>query len=270
VSVAPFEPVYPTEQPSEQPAARPSRWLAVLVEVLVCLAVAVVIAGLGAPIGLLWRAVAPRVELVQTDYGPYPMEAEPEGYIADEGWFILIAIGAGLALAVLVWFVFRRHRGALMLVALAVGSVGGSVLAAWLGNRVGLAEYERLIEQAPVGTHIFRQPRVRLADVGLYFGWIPRVRGVVLVQALVAAALYTGFAGFSYSPSLRPGRDEPPPMGDAHPVPMPPPDHGEPAPSAVSWDSPSSPDQAASPESPGPSAAAQPLDVATRAQREDD
>jgi hypothetical protein len=234
----------------------------------VCLAAAIVIAGLGAPIGLLWRAVAPRVELVQTDYGPYPLDPAPEGYVADEGWFILIAIGAGLALAVLVWFLLRPYRGAMMLVAVVAGSIGGSVLAAWLGHEVGLAEYERLIEQAPVGTHIFRQPRVRLADVGLYYGWIPRVRGVVLVQALVAAALYTAFAGFSYSPSLRPGRDEPPPVGDAYPVPALP-VYGEPA-TPVSWGSPSYPDPAASPESPEPSAAAPPLDAATRAQREDD
>jgi hypothetical protein len=282
VSVAPFEPVFPAQQPAERPSARPSRWRAILAEALVCLAVAVVIAGLGAPIGLLWRAVAPRVELVQTDFGPYPLEPEPEGYVADEGWFILIAVAAGLALAVLVWFVVRRYRGAPMLLALAAGSVGGSVLAAWLGHRVGLAEYQRLIEQAPVGTHIFRQPNIRLADVGLYWGWIPRVRGIVLIQALVASALYTGFAGFSYSPSLRPGHDESelPPgdgaAGGAADVPLGdgaadvPPRGAEPAPAAVSWDSPSYPGPAGSPEPPEPSAAAPPLDVAARAQREDD
>ncbi len=183
------------------PAARgAARRRSILVEALVCLAAAVVIAGLGAPIGLVWRAVAPKVELVQTQYGPYPLQPEPEGYIADEGWFIFIAIGAGIVLALLAWFLLRRYRGAGMVAALAVGSVGGSVLAAWLGHRIGLSTYNRLINSAPAGTHIFRPARLRLTDVGLWFGFIPRVRGIVMIQALVATALYTACAGFSYSP----------------------------------------------------------------------
>ena len=200
MTVAPFEPA------PEAPATGRAR--SILVEALVCLAAAVVIAGLGAPIGLLWRAVAPKVELVQTEYGPYPLQPEPEGYVADEGWFIFIAVGAGILVALLTWFLLRRCRGAAMVAALAVGSVGGSVLAAWLGHRIGLSTYNRLIDSAPVGTHIFRPARLRLTDVGLWHGFIPRVRGIVLIQALVATALYTACAGFSYSPSLRPETDE--------------------------------------------------------------
>src|SRR5262249_57442771 len=118
VSVGPFESA-PEVAPTASGAARPRP---ILIEALVGVIAAVVIAGLGAPIGLLWRAVAPKVELVQTDYGPYPVEPEPEGYVANEGWFVLIAIGAGLVLAMLVWFIFRRYRGAPMLAALAIGS----------------------------------------------------------------------------------------------------------------------------------------------------
>jgi hypothetical protein len=200
VTVAPYEPA------PEAHAA--GRGRSILLEALVCLAAAVVVAGLGAPIGLLWRAVAPKVELVQTQYGPYPLQPEPEGYIADEGWFIFIAIGAGIVVALLTWFLLRRFRGAGMVAALAVGSVGGSVLAAWLGHRIGLSDYNRLIGTASPGTHIFRPARLRLTDVGLWWGFIPRVRGIVLIQALVATALYTACAGFSYSPSLRPETDE--------------------------------------------------------------
>ena len=46
-------------------------------------------AALGAPVGL-WSWIAPKVELVQTQYGPYPIEGEPEGYFADDGWFMII------------------------------------------------------------------------------------------------------------------------------------------------------------------------------------
>jgi hypothetical protein len=216
-----------------------------LVEALVCLATAMVIAGLGAPIGLLWRAVAPKVELVQTEYGPYPLQPEPEGYIADEGWFIFIAVGAGILVALLIWFLLRRYRGAGMVAALAVGSVGGSVLAAWLGHKIGLSTYNRLINSAPTGTHILRPARLRLTDVGLWFGFIPRVRGIVLIQALVATALYTACAGFSYSPSLRPETDE---LPDVQLVP--------------NWDSPGWPGPTAAPAPPA-AAAGEPTPDAT-------
>jgi len=249
-----------TAEPADQPpadqwtvqATGPApdrRWM--VVEGVVSLVTAIAIAGLGAPLGLLWRAIAPRVELVQTEYGPYPLDAEPEAYVADEGWFIFIAIAAGVLFAVLAWIVLRRFRGPAMLVALVAGSIGGSVLAAWLGHRIGLPQYERLVQNAPSGTHIFRPVRVRLSDVGLYFGFLPRVRGVVLLQALVAAALYTAFAGFSYSPSLRPERA---PVDPAQPI---------------SWGSPAPQDPAAVPESPAPGAEGQPLDVTWRAQQED-
>jgi hypothetical protein len=43
------------------------------------------------------------------------------------------------------------------------------------------------------------------------------VQGIVLAQGLVAAALYTALAGFSYSPTLTPGR-EPEPTPEAEPA----------------------------------------------------
>jgi hypothetical protein len=175
-----------------------------IVEAVVSVAFAVAVAALGLPLGLLWRAVAPKVELVQTAYGPYPLEPEPEGYIADDGWFIFLAVGAGIVLALLAWFALRRFRGPALMAALALGSVVGSVLAAWFGHRVGLPAYQRTIAEAQVGSHFFRQPNLRLTDVGLWFGVIPRVRGIVLIQALVATALYTACAGFNYSPTLQP------------------------------------------------------------------
>jgi hypothetical protein len=265
MSVAPYEPVYPqhADEPADPARRRPR---SVVVEIVVSLVTGVVIAGLGAPIGLLWRAVAPRVELVQTDYGPYPLDAEPEGYIGDDGTFLFIAVGAGVVFAVLVWFLLRRFRGPIMLAALVLGSVGGSVLAAWVGHRVGLATYQRLVDHAPAGTHFKRLPNLRLSDVGLWFGFVPRVRGIVLVQGLVAAALYTACAGFAYSPDLRLDGDgvyEGPAGPAAGPL------DAEGASAPVSWDSPDRTDQTAPPAPPALHAADLPPDEAWRAPRAD-
>ena len=158
MNVAPHEPVFQPDPaaPTQQPAGNRSLG----VQLLACLTVATVIAGLGAPLGLLWSAVAPKVELMQTEYGPYPVDGQPEGYVADEGWFMGIAVAAGIVFAALVWLVLRRFRGPLMLTALVAGCIGGAVLAAWLGHQIGLAEYERLIREAAPGTKILRPVRL--------------------------------------------------------------------------------------------------------------
>ena len=159
-------------------------------EILIALAVAAVIALLGAPIGLLWRVVAPTVELVKTPYGWYPTAEEPEGFVADDGWFAIIGAGAGLALAIVIWLTLRRSRGPAVLLGLAVGSFACAVFAQWLGHRIGLAEYHRVVHAAVDGAKVHRLPQLR-------------IDGVKLVQPMVAVAGYTLFAAFHYSPTLQ-------------------------------------------------------------------
>ncbi|MEV0130017.1 DUF2567 domain-containing protein [Dactylosporangium sp. NPDC050688] len=198
MSIAPIEPIDQPELPEPSPPRRRSPGL----EVLFGLVVAVVVAALGAPIGLLWSWVAPEVELVQTQYGPYPVEGEPEGYFADDGWFMIIGALAGVVLAVAAWIVLRRYRGPIVLAGLVIGSAAGAALAAWLGNKIGYAHYLDLVEHAPAGTHIFRPAKVRAGEAGLLYGVIPWVQGSLLIQAIAAAVVYTGLAGFHASPTL--------------------------------------------------------------------
>jgi hypothetical protein len=170
-------------------------WPLIRAEARCALLVAASIASLGVPLGLIWWAVAPRVELVSTSGGWYPVSEEPEGYVADDGWFALISACAGLVLAILVWRLVRRHRGPAMVLALAGGSILAALLAEWLGHRVGLGSYLRQLEEAEVGTRVFRQPELRM-------------NGLLLVQAFVAIALYTLIAAFHYDPSLCSAPDE--------------------------------------------------------------
>ncbi|MET7422922.1 DUF2567 domain-containing protein [Dactylosporangium sp. NPDC005555] len=240
VSIAPIEPI---DQPELPKPSTPPRGRSLGQEVLFGLVATVAVAALGAPVGLIWSWIAPKVELVQTQVGPYPIEGEPEGYFADDGWFMIIGAVAGILLAVTAWFVLRRYRGPFILAGLVIGSAAGAALAAWLGNKIGYAHYLDLVEHAPVDTRIFRPAKVRAGEAGLLYGVIPWVKGSLLVQALAAAVIYTCLAGFHTSPTLTwetdpdaefyPGQPYPhpghdhlaygPPPADGHPTYGPPP-----------------------------------------------
>jgi hypothetical protein len=190
--------------PFPEPAAAPARRrVGLRQELLLGLAVAAALAALGLPLGLLWRALAPKVEFVMTEAGATPMQPEPEGFVADDGWYAIITFAAGVLAAILVWLVFRRRRGPIMLLALVVGSIAAGVLTAWLGRHIGYAHYRELFAHAPVGTHFFRPPDVRSAKIGLWFGFLPRVQGAALLQATAAATAYLVLAAFHVEPDLR-------------------------------------------------------------------
>jgi len=196
--------------PDPAPPPPPDRGPGLRRELLIAAGVAVALAALGLPLGLLWRAVAPQVEFVMSEQGPIPVEQEPEGFMADDGWYVVITFAAGVVAAILVWVLLRRRRGPIVLVGLAVGAVVGGVLTAWLGRYIGYAHYRDLVAHAAVGTHFFRPPDVRSGDVGLWFGFIPRVQGAVLLEAVAAVTTYLLLASFHVEPDLRaPGRADP-------------------------------------------------------------
>ncbi|WP_203654090.1 DUF2567 domain-containing protein [Actinocatenispora rupis] len=169
------------------PSARtvPSR----SVEALVLAAAAVVVAAAGAPLGLLWSALSGRVPMVMTGDGAM-YDPETETFAGADVRFVLITAGAGLVAAVLCWIVLRRYRGPLVLAVLGVGGFGSALLAAWVGSRVGLADYQYLLGHAEVGWR-FGIP-LQLAAHGAY-----------AAQPLAGVLLYTVFAGCSRFPALR-------------------------------------------------------------------
>jgi uncharacterized protein DUF2567 len=182
-------------------------------------AVAVAVGVLGAPLGWLWAALAPDVPVEVVDGGVVPAEAEPEEFFAADGWFVLLGVAFGLLAAVAVWFLLRRYRGPVLLVALAVGAVGAGLLAWWVGHRIGLSGYREQLRQAAVGTDLGRPPELRAKELGWWFGFIPRVQGDLLVPAAAAAVGYTMLAAWSRHPSLRRGEpDEPPPGEEGGPA----------------------------------------------------
>jgi len=190
-------------------------------------AVAVAVAVLGAPLGWLWAVLAPKVRVQVVPGGVVPAEEQPEEFFAADGWFILLGAAFGVLAAVVVWFALRRHRGPAALVALTVGAVGAGVLAWWIGHRIGLSAYRHRVRDAAAGTELDRPPQLRAKELGWWFGFIPRVKGDLLMPAIAAAVGYTMLAAWSRYPSLGggdaaeprpPGPDQGPPGPDQGPA----------------------------------------------------
>ena len=186
-------------------------------DLLVAALVGVVVAALGVPLGWLWAALAPRIPIVRVEGGFTYAQSEPEQVVAADGWFMLLGAAAGIVLAVAVWLLLRRWRGPVMAIGLVLGSLGSAWLAWWAGRHVGLAEFERARGTVAVGTRLLAPLGLRTTDFLAAHPWDPRLTGVMAVQALAAAFVYTCCAGWSRYASLR-GPD-PVPTYPAYPYP---------------------------------------------------
>jgi hypothetical protein len=159
---------------------------------------------IGVVAAMIWRLVAPHIAIIRIDQGFVYADAEPEQAVAADGWFALLGLAAGLVAATLAWVALRRHRGMVVLLGLVLGSLAGAWLGWWIGIKLEQEHFRALASTAVVGTHLQAPLSLRMSSVTNAEPW--RVNGVIIVQALAAAALYTILAGFSVDADLRPGR----------------------------------------------------------------
>jgi Protein of unknown function (DUF2567) len=160
--------------------------------------VGVAVAALGAAVGWFWAAITPRLQVIKGDNVFLYADPEPEQPVAADGTFLLIGLGLGIVIAVLAWLLLRRYRGVAMLAALTIGSLASSILAFWVGHKIGLSQFNAVRGSAPIGAQLSAPVTLRITDEAFTwkdFHWLPS--GVVAGQALAAAFVYTSLAGFS-------------------------------------------------------------------------
>lgn len=183
----------------------------------------VLLTALGAPLGLLWYALAPAVPVRVTAEGQALVSAQPEQFVAADGWFAILGAAFGALAAAAAWGLARRHRGPAQLVAVVLGA-GAAGLVAWgVGAQLGQAGSAERAREAAVGARLHRPPELRATEVTWVAGVLPVPRGGVLAPALGAATCYTLLAGWSRFPGLRGHEDDEeesgdPPWPDAGPV----------------------------------------------------
>jgi hypothetical protein len=178
---------------------------------LVALATAAVIAVLGLPLGWLWSSVAPWLPGVIESDGLFLAQPYGEQRAGQETWFMMLSIGAGIVIAIIAWLTLRRFRGALTVVALAVGGIGASWLAWRFGHNIGRGHALELARHGKIGQIVQVPPDLRIKQAGNIAFWhgLPYVSGALLYLAIAAIFVYVLIAAFTANAGLIPGRRDP-------------------------------------------------------------
>ncbi len=156
-------------------------------DVLAGTAIAIGVALLGAPIGLLWSAVAPRARVVVLAGGPDLADPNTKAFIAADGTFLLLTGAAGLLCAALALLLGGRRHGVATALGLAVGGLAGSYLAWRVGHRIGLADFRRAV-RGPVGTSTVLNLSLRAK--GVLVAWA--LTGLLTVVVVAVRAHHDG------------------------------------------------------------------------------
>lgn len=142
----------------------------------------------GALLGLLWEALAPRVTLiVASDGNPYPEGYQPEGYMTDDGIASLLCLAAGLVMGIAAVWVSRRiasreHALVLALVSVLVLGTAGALALWWTGEAVGGLDLDALVASSAEGTAL--TPPLTLRMPGVLVLWPLASVVVVFLAAL--------------------------------------------------------------------------------------
>ena len=106
----------------------------------------------GAPVGLLWAALAPRVVVEVDGDDVQVVDAYRDGFIAVDAWFFAAVAVAGLVGGVLAWWLGRAHGPGVVL-GLAVGGLAAAWIASRVGGEVDRASVRQLVEAGVPGRY---------------------------------------------------------------------------------------------------------------------
>jgi hypothetical protein len=141
-------------------------------DLLVGLLTTVVLVLLGAPVGLLWAALSPRVDVALRAGGPGLVMPETGDFIGADGLFLVIVLAVGTACGVLAWVLAQRTRpgpGPGVVLGLALGGLLAAYVASRTGAQVGREEFLAAVDDAARRGTI--QASIRLRATEALVGW---------------------------------------------------------------------------------------------------
>ena len=97
----------------------------------------------GAPVGMLWSALAPRAEALRVGER-YVVDRSSSAFIAGDGFFFGAVLLAGLVTGLLAWW-FGRDHGPAVVLGLAAGGFAAAAVAMLVGEQVGITAYDAAV-----------------------------------------------------------------------------------------------------------------------------
>lgn len=149
-------------QPAERTASPPP--LCDLSAGLLTVAVTVLV---GAPVGLLWAALAPRVVVVVRDGQADLVDAYTDGFIAADAYYLAAVVLAGLVGGLLAWRLGAAHGPAVVL-GLTLGGFAAAYVVMVVGGLAGGTPPSELAAAGGQGRH---ELAVRLRATSALVGW---------------------------------------------------------------------------------------------------
>lgn len=133
---------------------------------------------LGVPLGLIWSVIAPRAVYVVTSHGNAMVaDVETTAYIADDGWFAVIAVATALVAAVVSYRSTGLRNPVASLVGLALGGTLGSIVAWKVGQAIDVGRFHHSLRTGAPGQHL--QGYLTL-----------HAHGVLILEPLMAVAAF--------------------------------------------------------------------------------
>ena len=148
---------------------------------------AVIVAGLivgvisGAALGVLWWALAPRVPVVVRPGVTFPEGYQPEGFLAADVAFGILAVVAGVAITIGLAYMRREHLLSVLVAALLASAVGTAAM--WfVGTRLGSVDIDGLV--ATTTEDVVVDAPLEVSMPVMFLVWAIASAGVVTILAL--------------------------------------------------------------------------------------
>jgi hypothetical protein len=141
---------------------------------------------LGAPAGLLWVRLSPRIDVDNGAGGPSFPSAETQEALSVDLSYLLLTLLAGLACGVLVWQ-WRRRDGSSVPVGLALGTALAAMVARAVGERVVLDDLVAKICETRISLGCtYYSGHAHLRATGLLVAWpISALMAYLLLTAIL-------------------------------------------------------------------------------------
>jgi hypothetical protein len=109
--------------------------------------------------GLVWNVVAPKALYVVVSRGSADVvNPETSAFITGDLWFCLIAVVGGLVIGVASYPLAVRKYGPVPMLAVLAGSVVAAFAARWVGQDLGLAQFNDKLLNSHLGTLLHAPP----------------------------------------------------------------------------------------------------------------